>query len=130
MSLPAREQQVLDGIETILQADEARLTSMFFYFGRLAGDEEKPAAEELKPQTLRSPADSRWTRGGSREWLRVVILLTVLVAALGAALVVDVSTTSMRTCGPVLAAHNPGSALSQSRSCPSSPSVPTPLRVP
>ncbi len=114
MSLPAREQQVLDGIETVLQAGEARLTSMFVSFTRLAGDEEKPGMEELRPPARRSLATRRWAAGGSGEWLRVVILLTILVAALGATLVLIVSRTSVRTCAP-----------SQARSCSSSQSVPT-----
>jgi hypothetical protein len=148
MSLPAREQQVLDGIETVLQAGETSLTSMFVLFTRLAEDEEKPRAEELGPQSRRpllplrvtdgyrsgarrrSPAAGRWAVGGSGEWLRVVILLTIVVAALGSALVLSLSTTSVRTCGPTIAAHDPGAALSQPESCQSSRSVPTPTRGP
>ena len=40
MSLAAREQQILDGMETALQAGETRLTSMFAIFTRLSRDEE------------------------------------------------------------------------------------------
>ena len=119
MSLPAREQQVLDGIETVLQAGEARLTSMFVSFTRLAGDEEKPGTEELRPPSRRSLARSRRAVGGSGEWLRVVVLLTILVVALGVTLVLIVSRTNMRTCAP-----------SQARSCSSSQSVPTPPHAP
>jgi hypothetical protein len=119
MSLPAREQQVLDGIETALQAGEARLTSMFVFFTRLAGDEEKPGTEELRSPPRRSLAGRHWAVGGSGEWLRVVMLLTILVAALGTTLVVIVSRTSVRTCAP-----------SQARSCSSSQSVPTPWHEP
>jgi Putative restriction endonuclease len=57
MSLPVREQQVLDGIETGLQAGEACLTFMFVLFTRLAGDEGKPGTEELGPQSRRP---TRW----------------------------------------------------------------------
>ena len=89
MSLPAREQQVLDGIETVLQAGEARLTSMFVFFTRLAGDEGKPGTEELRPSSRRSQVWRRWTASGSGEWLRVVMLLTILLAALGVTLVLS-----------------------------------------
>ena len=54
MSLPVREQQVLDRIETVLQDSEATLTAMFGLFTRLAGDEEKPGVEELGLASLRS----------------------------------------------------------------------------
>ena len=113
MSLPAREQQVLDGIETLLQADEARLTSMFVFFTRLAGEEEKPGAEQLRAPSWRSLAGRRRAVGGSGEWPRVVMLLTILVATVGVTLILIVSGTSVRTC-----------ASSQARSCSSSPSVP------
>ena len=119
MSLPAREQQILDGIETVLQAGEARLTSMFVFFTRLAGDEEKPSAEELRPPSRRLLAGRRWAAGGSGEWQRVVMPLTILVAALGVTLVLIVSGTSVRTCAP-----------SQAKSCSSSQSVPTSWHMP
>jgi hypothetical protein len=48
MSLPAREQQVLDGIETVLQDSEATLTAMFGLFTRLAAGEAKPRIEEFR----------------------------------------------------------------------------------
>ena len=114
MSLPAREQRVLDGIETVLQAGEARLTSMFVFFTRLAGDEEKPGTEELRPPSRRSLARRRRAAGGPGERLRVVLLLTILIAALGVTLILIVSRTTVRTCAP-----------GQSRSCSTSQSVPT-----
>jgi hypothetical protein len=52
VSVPAREQRAPDEIETILQAREARLASMFTLFTRLARDEGIPPTEEL---ATRSP---------------------------------------------------------------------------
>ncbi len=146
MSLPAREQQVLDGIETMLQASEAGLTSMYVLFTRLAGDEAKPRVEELELPSRRAllplpraadglPADARLRslargRRGSGEWVRVVILLSMLVAALGCAVVLSMRTTSTHTCVPAAVTYAPGSASSRPQSCPSSPSVPTPTRIP
>src|SRR5580704_15382027 len=107
MSLPAREQQVLDEIETVLQDSEATLTAMFGLFTRLDGDEEKPRVEELGLASLRSrrpapaagglsrnaglsrhaglmsPGAGRWLPGSPGEWHRVVILLAMLVMAAG-----------------------------------------------
>ncbi len=119
MSLTAREQQVLDGIETALQAGEARLTSMFVFFTRLAGDEEQPRTEELRPPSRRSLVGRRRTVGGPGEWLGVVMLVTMLGVVLGLTLVLIVSMTSGHTCVP-----------SQARSCSSSQPVPTPWHQP
>jgi hypothetical protein len=48
MSLPARQQRVLDQIEVILQARDPRLTSLFASFARLTSHEAMPKVEELK----------------------------------------------------------------------------------
>jgi len=148
MSLPAREQQVLDGIETVLRDSEAGLTAMFGIFTRLAGDEAKPWAEEFRLPSQRSrlllsaadglsrdagrrsPAAGRWPARGSAEWPRVLILLAMLVAAVGAAVILSITTTSTRTCGPATATHAAGSSRSQPGSCPTSPAVPTPTSAP
>jgi hypothetical protein len=59
MSLAAREQQILDGMETALQAGETRLTSMFAIFTRLSRDEEIPGTEEL---AVRSQRPRSWLK--------------------------------------------------------------------
>jgi hypothetical protein len=106
MSLPAREQQVLEGIETVLQAGEARLTSMFVLFTRLAGDEEKPGTEELGPghatgrARRRSAPARQLTIDQQGVLLRAVISLTVAIAALVSIMFFAMSATSARTCGP------------------------------
>ena len=153
MSLPAREQQVLDGIETVLQDSEATLTAMFGLFTRLTGDEEKPRVEELGLASLRSrlppgagaglppraagglsrnagrlsPGAGRWLPGGPGRWQRVVILLAMLVMA---AVILSMNTTSPRTCGRATATDAYGVSLSQARSCSSSPTAPTPTQLP
>jgi hypothetical protein len=47
VSVPAREQRVLNEIEVMLQAGEERLASMFALFTRLARDEGMPGTEDL-----------------------------------------------------------------------------------
>ncbi len=144
MSLPAREQQVLDGIETVLQDSEATLTAMFGLFTRLAGDEEKPRVEELRLTPLRtrapppaaggpsrdagrlSPGAGRWLPGSPGERRRVVILLAMLIMAAGAVVILSMSTTSPRSCGPPTATDAYGVSLSQAQSCSSSSTAPTP----
>ena len=134
MSLPAREQQVLEGIETVLQAGEARLTSMFVLFTRLAGDEEKPGTEELDPghatgrARRRSAPARQLTIGQQGVLLRAVISLTVAIAALVSIMFFVMSATGARTCGPLSATHSSGP--SQPRTCQSSQSVPASGVVP
>jgi hypothetical protein len=134
MSLPAREQQVLEGIETVLQAGEARLTSMFVLFTRLAGDEEKPGIEELGPghatgrARRRSAPARQLTIGQQGVLLRAGISLTVAVAALVSIMFFAMSATGARTCGQVSATHSSGP--SQPTTCQSSQSVPTSGVVP
>ncbi len=48
MSLPARQQRVLDQIEMFLQARDPALSSLFATFGRLTAHEAMPKLEELK----------------------------------------------------------------------------------
>ncbi len=140
MSLSAREQRVLEGIETVLQAGEARLTSMFVLFTRLAGDEAKPGTEELDPGHAtgrrsrdvmrRSTPARQLTIGQQGVLLRAVISLTVAIAALVSIMFIAMSATSARTCGPVSATHSSGAAPSQPATCQSSQSVPTSGVVP
>jgi hypothetical protein len=142
MPLPAREQQVLDGIETVLQSGEDRLTSLFALFTRLEGNAEKPGAEELRPALRRrtdgypppptgrhpgsarwwSPSSGRWATSGPGGQLRVVILLAMMAAALGSAMLLCTISTS--ACRPVTVAHSSTSAPSQPGTCQSSPSAP------
>ena len=66
MSLVAREQQILDGMETALQAGEIRLTSMFAIFTRLSRDEEIPGTEELAVRSRRPRSRLRAPRAAGR----------------------------------------------------------------
>lgn len=148
MSLPAREQRALDGIEIMLQAGEARLTSMFVFFTYLSGDEEKPGTEELGIQSRRLRSAVRATgrylwsarrrptprgrRGNGQPGarLRAVTMLPFAVAiatvAATAAVLTGVSASSAHACGPAAAVHRSGPALSQARICQSSRPVPVP----
>jgi hypothetical protein len=68
MSLPARQQQVLDQIERALQAADPGLRSMFAAFGRLAASRDAmPAAEAIT----------------ARRVPRTVVVLIVVVSLLG-----------------------------------------------
>jgi Protein of unknown function (DUF3040) len=53
MSLPTREQAILDQTEKVLQAADPRLTSMFAAFARLAAQQDRPGSEEIRPRSAR-----------------------------------------------------------------------------
>jgi hypothetical protein len=53
MSLPARQQLILDEIEQFLQAADPRLRSMFAAFGRMTPHGTMPAAEIITRRSLR-----------------------------------------------------------------------------
>jgi hypothetical protein len=123
MSLPARELRVLSGIETALQAGEARLTSMFAIFTRLAADEGKPGTEDLG-----APSRNRWAAGRPPVRLRVRLRAVALVAvlAIASAVLFSVSTGSVPACGPAVLAHTFERAPSRATACPSPVSAPRP----
>lgn len=151
MSVPAREQRVLDEIETILQAGEARLASMFALFARLARDDAMPRTEELATRsrwsrswrsppraTGQSQRDPR-RRSNSAAWRETsqrdvrssaIMLLPFAVAAIVAAVLLSVSITGARACGLVSAAHSFGPAPSRAAACPPPRPVPAPARFP
>jgi hypothetical protein len=52
MSLPARQQRVLERMERSLHACDPRLRSMFAIFTKLTRDEEMPRQEELERRSL------------------------------------------------------------------------------
>jgi hypothetical protein len=54
MSLPARQQHVLEDIELRLLADEPRLQSMFATFTRLTSPEAMPATEAISARVPRA----------------------------------------------------------------------------
>jgi hypothetical protein len=125
MSLPAREQRALDGIEITLQADEARLASMFTFFTYLCRDEAKPVIEDLGTPSRR-PRGSR--RAGARVrstmLFPIVIMIVITIGIVTPAVLVSLTGGHSRGCPPVTAAHMSGPPVSQARSCQSSQPAP------
>src|SRR5260370_28264215 len=72
MSLPARQQVVLDQIERVLAAADPRLKSMFAAFARLTSPEALPATEVISDSPVRR---------------RTVIVSIVVISALSLAMV-------------------------------------------
>jgi len=71
MSLPARQQRMLDGIEVALRASEPRIASMFAIFTRLAENDRSALPERLPRLRFRMSAG-----------LRAFVLLPVVFAML------------------------------------------------
>lgn len=77
MSLPARQQLILDQIERVLLAADPRLESMFAAFRRSARSETMPATEVIPGRPVR----------------RTVIICVMVLSILGV-LVLDIRATS------------------------------------
>ena len=83
MSLPERQQMILDQIEQVLQAADPRLRSMFAMFSRLASREVMPGTEAM-PGTEPKPA---------RRPVRKIVLISVVLISVLSVVVFNVVTT-------------------------------------
>jgi len=133
MSLPARQQRVLDRIEHSLHVCEPHLKSMFAVFTKLTGDEEMPRLEQLRPRPLPFP---RWRKqprqpgrkgqavtaagatGAAGTRLRALLLIPVMLLVLAPAVLVGLATRSQSPCGPAIRPPHTAAALSPSKTCP------------
>src|SRR5262249_41388550 len=79
MGLPACQERILSGIETVLRQGEPHLASRFAIFTRLAGGEELPRTEQLVVE----PWPRRWLKGTR---LRAVVAIPAALIALTAML--------------------------------------------
>jgi len=77
MSLPPRQQLILDQMEQALRAADARLASMFTAFGRVAQAQAMPSAEVIPGRPVR----------------RAVLICVMVISMLGV-LVLAIRTTS------------------------------------
>lgn len=102
MTLPARQQRILDGMAVSLQERDPRLASLFSIFTRLTRQEPMPRAEEMppgRPAGLRGRPQPRGRQrpGRSAAWLRA-IMIPVALAAVAAVLLLSLTTGSTRGC--------------------------------
>ena len=130
MSLPARQQRVLDRMEHSLHVGEPHLKSMFAVFTKLTGDEEMPRLEELRP---RSPPFPGWRKrparpgrkgqtvtgaGAAGVRLRALLLIPVMLLALAPTVLVGLAIRSQSPCGPAIRPPHTAAALSPPKICP------------
>jgi hypothetical protein len=86
MSLPARQQRVLGGIEQALLADDPRLRSLFAFFTSLTRHDAMPGTEQITP--------------GLRQPLQPIVVISVTLIVLASVLMVSL----------LGAGRNPGAA--------------------
>ncbi len=115
MSLPARQQRVLDRIEEALKKREPRLASMFAIFNRLNIHERLPWTEALHAVPWWSPR--RYEAPGRR---RAVVLLTLAAALVVSAVFVGMS-QSTRGCDAPIMLRGPLIGTTHVRNCPATP---------
>jgi hypothetical protein len=106
MSLPARQQRMLAGIEGALQTSEPRMTAMFAVFTQLTRDEGPAMPEQLE----RSRLDRLGMAVGLRAFVLLPVVLVVLIAGValgGTARGVNLCSSARATAAVVLAARQP-----------------------
>ncbi len=106
MSLPARQQRILDGIGDTLRISEPRLAAMFAIFTRLHRNEPEPSRERLA-----IPAPAGWLAALAgrlpgwpasslrRNWRRMLVLSQVAIAFIVLLLVVGLTAHAPPGCG-------------------------------
>jgi hypothetical protein len=106
VSLPERQQKILDQIEQVIQAADPGLRSMFSIFGRLTSPEAMPATEAMPTAAEARAAGAAESAPGlpgpepSRAWApreisfrrsaRRILVLAVIVLSMVGALLFDV----------------------------------------
>jgi hypothetical protein len=101
MTLPAGEQQTLDGISEALRATEPRLASMFSIFGRLFNNEGPPLRERLpvaRPFACVTGLRRLGSRGGRQTWQLVFVLANVVAAVTIVAVMIALNAHTSRDC--------------------------------
>jgi hypothetical protein len=139
MSLPARQQRVLDRIESPLHACDPYLRSMFAIFTKLTSDEEMPRLEELKSRSLPLPgwlkrlarsgrerqmARGAWAAGTPGTARRAIIMVPIILLALAPAALLGLGTSSVSRCGPAIRLQHTAPALGPAKTC-----LPAPQRL-
>jgi len=114
MSLPARQQRVLNAIERTLEARDARMTALFSMFTRLARADE-PVSAECLPRW----ESARWRRTWRETVLPVIPVAAALVLATG--LVLAVALHGTPACAATI---HPAPGSRSAVSCAVPPSLP------
>jgi hypothetical protein len=132
MSLPARQQRVLDRIEHSLHVREPHLKSMFAVFTKLTEDEEMPRLEELRPRPLLFPgcrkrlarpgrkgqaATGAGATGAAGARLRALLLIPVMLLVLAPGIVFGLAIRSQSPCGSAIRPPHTAAALSPPKTC-------------
>ena len=138
MSLPTRQQRVLDRIEHSLRACEPHLGSMFAIFTRLTRDEVMPRREELpsrpspfhgwrtwpaRPRRRRPTAAGARAGPGQATGLGAIMLVTITLLAVAPAVLLGLGTHGVSGCGPAIRPRHTAPALSQRTICPPWPQL-------
>jgi hypothetical protein len=111
VSLPAGQQQVLDRIESDLEAGEPRLRSMFAIFTRLTRDEVVPRTESLRPKGLLRRAWQGYVCSGP---LRAVIYVPLVLGLVALFVFLAINSSAGHGCRPVAEPHVGASARAAS----------------
>jgi hypothetical protein len=107
VNLPTGQQQVLDWIESDLEAGDPRLRSMFAIFTRLTRDEGAPPTESLRPEGLLRRA---WPGRGRSGPLRAVIYAPLVLGLVALFVFLVINSSAAHGCRPAAEPHAAASA--------------------
>jgi hypothetical protein len=122
VSLPARQERVLERIEHSLHASDP-LRSMFAMFAKLTKDEEMPRLEKLQAPSsplwdkLRRVAQPgratkrAWETGAPGTRLRAIIFVPIVLLALAPAALLGLGIHGVSHCGPAFRPQRTAPAL-------------------
>jgi hypothetical protein len=97
VGLPVSQQRVLAGIESVLEADEPRLGSLFAIFTRLTRDEGAPRTEVLQAETRLRRA---WPPGGLTTTVRAIIAVPLILGLVTLFVFMAINSSAVQGCRP------------------------------
>jgi hypothetical protein len=111
VTLPARQQRMLDRIDRVLRDSDPRLAALFSTFTRLTWDEEMPRIEEVRARLARfggwiarrtEPVRRRIPRPSDR--VKAVLFFPMALAAVACALLIGGSGPAVHRCAATMRA--------------------------
>ena len=124
MSLPARQQRILDGIAETFRLTEPRLAVMFAIFTRLTSDEPPPCREQLAVRRHVAWLRAQWQQllawrsdHPRLAWRRLLIIGQVAIAFTALVVLTCITSHGTAGCGDLQPPHSDAISASRQQAC-------------